>query len=177
MRNNQLFMKVAGISMAAALSCSVLVGCGGGAATTTTNDDAASEAQSSVVDAATSDTASSDEEEWNAEEGLAGLLEANPAEDNYLVLSGIGGGWAPAVLVLDNDGNFTALVDYAGQATVSFAAGTYTENEDGSITCEGSLYNTGDDVTYEIAVADGTYTTSVEIPDAGCSADLTGSIA
>ena len=77
-------------------------------------------------------------------------------------------------MVLDNDGNFICLVDYAGQATVNFAAGTYEEAEDGSITATGAQYNTGEELIYEIACTDGTYTTSVEVPDAGCSADLTG---
>ena len=31
---------------------------------------------------------------------------------------------------LDKDGNFVALVDYAGQATVNFAMGEWEENED-----------------------------------------------
>lgn len=111
---------------------------------------------------------------WDAAAALEALVAANPAEDNYLVLSGIGGGWAPVVMVLDNDGNFICLVDYAGQATVNFASGTYEEAEDGSITATGTQYNTGEELIYEIACADGTYTTNVEVPDAGCSADLTG---
>ncbi|MGN1027152.1 MAG: hypothetical protein ACI4P4_12205 [Faecousia sp.] len=111
---------------------------------------------------------------WDAAAALEALVAANPAEDNYLVLSGIGGGWAPVVMVLDNDGNFICLVDYAGQATVNFATGTYEEAEDGSITATGTQYNTGEELIYEIACADGTYTTTVEVPDAGCSADLTG---
>lgn len=114
------------------------------------------------------------EAQWDAAAALDALLAANPKESNYLVLSGIAGGWAPTVLVLDNDGNFIALVDYAGQATVNFATGTYEEKEDGSITCEGIQYNTGEDLIYEIAFADGTYTATVDVPDTGASADLTG---
>ena len=90
------------------------------------------------------------------------------------MLTGIGGGWAPVIMVLDNDGNFFCLVDYAGQATVNFASGTYEEAEDGSITATGTLYNTDEEMICEIACTDGTYTTSVEVPDAGCAADLTG---
>lgn len=111
---------------------------------------------------------------WDPATALTALLEANPAEENYLVLSGIGGGWAPTVLVLDNDGGFVALVDYAGQATVNFAMGEWTENDDGSITCEGVQYNTGEDLIYEIEKdEEGFYTVEVEIPDAGCTVVLT----
>lgn len=105
---------------------------------------------------------------------LETLKTDNPAEDNYLVLSGIIGGWAPTLLVLDNDGNFTALVDYAGQATVNFATGTYTENADGSITCEGTQYNTGEDLIYEIACTDGTYSVTIAVPDTGSEGEITG---
>ena len=111
---------------------------------------------------------------WDPASALTALLEANPAEDNYLVLSGIGGGWAPTVLVLDNDGGFVALVDYAGQATVNFAMGEWTENDDGSITCEGVQYNTGEDLIYEIEKdEEGFYSVEIEIPDAGCTVVLT----
>ena len=112
---------------------------------------------------------------WSPEAGLAALLEANPEEENFLVLSTIADGWAPVVLVLDNDGGFVALVDYAGQATVNFAMGEWEENEDGSITCEGVLYNTGEDVIYEIIKdEEGFYTVEdIEIPDTGIIVTLT----
>ena len=111
---------------------------------------------------------------WDPASALTALLEANPAEENFLVLYGIGGGWAPTVLVLDNDGGFVALVDYAGQATVNFAMGEWTENEDGSITCEGVQYNTGEDLIYEIVKdEEGFYSVEVEIPDAGTTVVLT----
>ena len=111
---------------------------------------------------------------WDPDSGLAALLEANPAEENFLILYGVGGGWAPTVLVLDKDGGFVALVDYAGQATVNFAMGEWEENEDGSITCEGVQYNTGEDLIYEIAKdEDGFYSVEVEIPDTGVLVVLT----
>lgn len=108
------------------------------------------------------------------ETALEVLKDANPAEDNYLVLSGIIDGWAPVVVALDNDGNFIALVDYAGQATVNFAQGTYTENADGSITCEGTQYDTGEELIYEISVADGTYTLNITVPGTESAGDITG---
>jgi len=112
--------------------------------------------------------------QWDPATALEALLVANPAENNYLVLSGIIGGWAPTIMVLDNDGNFICLVDYAGQAVVNFAQGTYTENEDGSIVAEGTLYSTGEELIYSIACVDGVYTVNIEVPDTGASGDLTG---
>lgn len=127
-----------------------------------------------VGDGTEAGTEGGEEVQFNPVTALDALLAANPAEDNYLVLSGIVGGWAPTLLVLDNDGNFIALVDYAGQATVNFAQGTYTENADGSITCEGTQYNTGEELIYEITVVDGTYSTTVAVPDTGSEGELTG---
>lgn len=111
---------------------------------------------------------------WDPQSALEALLAENPAEENLLVLSGIGQGWAPVALVLDNDGNFVALVDYAGQAIVNFAMGEYEVNEDGSITCEGVQYNTGEDMIYEILVDEnGYYSVEIEIPDTGIVMTLT----
>ncbi len=111
---------------------------------------------------------------WTPDTALKALLEANPEEENFLVLHGIGGGWAPVVLVLDKDGGFVALVDYAGQATVNFAMGEWEENEDGTITCEGVQYNTGEDLIYEIEKdEEGFYTVEIEIPDTGATVVLT----
>ena len=111
---------------------------------------------------------------WSPDTALKALMEENPEADNFLVLHGIGGGWAPVVLVLDKDGGFVALVDYAGQAKVNFAMGEWEENEDGSITCEGVQYNTGEDRIYEIVKdEDGFYTVEIEIPDTGSTVVLT----
>lgn len=153
-----------------ALCLGLMAGCGSKAPETPATTTVATEAPAETTAPATEAEAPA----WDAAAALEALVAANPAEKNYLVLSGIGGGWAPVVMVLDNDGNFICLVDYAGQATVNFAAGTYEEAEDGSITATGTQYNTGEELIYEIACTDGTYTTSVEVPDAGCSADLTG---
>ena len=111
---------------------------------------------------------------WDATVALEALKDANPAEDNYLVLSGIVGGWAPTLMVLDNDGNFFCVVDYAGQATVKFAEGTYTENADGTITAEGTQYNTGEDLIYNITCTDGTYAVTMPVPDTGAEGEITG---
>ena len=155
------------------LCLGMMAGCGSKAPEAPATTTAATEAPAETT-AAAAETEGTEAPAWDAAAALDALVAANPAEDNYLVLSGIGGGWAPVVMVLDNDGNFICLVDYAGQATVNFAAGTYEEAEDGSITATGAQYNTGEELIYEIACTDGTYTTSVEVPDAGCSADLTG---
>ena len=157
----------------AALVMSSLVACGGNANnkdTQNTESTQQTEAGSESVGEGTEGT----EIPFDPASALEALKAANPAEDNYLVLSGIIGGWAPTLLVLDNDGNFIALVDYAGQATVNFAQGTYTENADGSITCEGTQYNTGEELIYEIAVADGTYSTTIAVPDTGSEGEITG---
>lgn len=112
---------------------------------------------------------------WDANVALQKLLDENPASENYLVLSGIGGGWAPVVMVLDNDGCFFCLVDYAGQATVNFLAGTYEEAADGSIICYGSEYDANNEhPEYPLAFADGTYSITLDIPNTGDSAELTG---
>lgn len=105
---------------------------------------------------------------------LEKLKASYPAEDNFLVLSGMIGGWAPVVMVLDNDGNFSCVVDYAGQAIVTFAQGTYTVNADGSITAEGTQYNTGEELIYEISVADGVYSVMMPVPDTGAEGEITG---
>ena len=118
---------------------------------------------------------------WDPQPALEALIQQVTTPENegeesnvFLVLSGIGGGWAPTVLVLNNDGTFVALVDYAGQATVNFAMGEWEENDDGSITCEGVQYNTGEDLIYEIAKdEEGFYSVEIEIPDAGTTVVLT----
>ena len=107
------------------------------------------------------------------------ILKEIEGEDAYMVLKGIGASngyaWAPTVLVLGNDETCYAMVDYAGQAIVNFMTGTYTVNADGSITTEGALYSTGEELVYEITKnADGSYTTTIDIPDAGASVTLTG---
>lgn len=157
-----------------ALCLGLMAGCGSKAPETPAATTAAATEAPAETAAAAAETEGTEAPARDAAAALDALVAANPAEDNYLVLSGIGGGWAPVVMVLDNDGNFICLVDYAGQATVNFAAGTYEEAEDGSITATGTQYNTGEELIYKIACTDGTYTTNVEVPDAGCSADLTG---
>lgn len=162
-----LISKITGISLAVLLSSSVLMGCS--SSDTSGSSDAqeapAGEQQSESVEGGA---------EFDAQAALDALLAANPAESNYLVLSGLVGGWAPTVMVLDNDGNFTALVDYAGQATVNFAMGTYEEKADGSITATGTQYNTGEEVVYEISLDGDTYSVELEVPDTGATGTLTG---
>lgn len=159
-----LISKITGISLAVLLSSSVLVGCGS-SDTTGSTDTTSGEQQSESAEG---------EAEFDAQAALDTLLAANPAESNYLVLSGLAGGWAPTVMVLDNDGNFVALVDYAGQATVNFATGTYEEKADGSITATGTQYNTGEEVVYEISLNGDTYSVELEVPDTGATGTLTG---
>ncbi|HQE69569.1 MAG TPA: hypothetical protein PK071_00415 [Atopobiaceae bacterium] len=159
-----LISKITGISLAVLLSLSVLVGCGS-SDTTGSTDTTSGEQQSESAEG---------EAEFDAQAALDTLLAANPAESNYLVLSGLAGGWAPTVMVLDNDGNFVALVDYAGQATVNFATGTYEEKADGSITATGTQYNTGEEVVYEISLNGDTYSVELEVPDTGATGTLTG---
>ena len=159
-----LISKITGISLAVLLSSSVLVGCGS-SDTTGSTDTTSGEQQSESAEG---------EAEFDAQAALDTLLAANPAESNYLVLSGLAGGWAPTVMVLDNDGNFVALVDYAGQATVNFATGTYEEKADGSITATGTQYNTGEEVVYEISLNGDTDSVELEVPDTGATGTLTG---
>jgi len=159
-----LISKITGISLAVLLSLSVLVGCGS-SDTTGSTATTSGEQQSESAEG---------EAEFDAQAALDTLLAANPAESNYLVLSGLAGGWAPTVMVLDNDGNFVALVDYAGQATVNFATGTYEEKADGSITATGTQYNTGEEVVYEISLNGDTYSVELEVPDTGATGTLTG---
>lgn len=177
MEEKKMKRKLVSVLCVAVLAMSLLAGCGA-KEEAAANDAQAPVAEEQEAEAPAEETEAAEEgtEEaaWDAQAALDALLEANPAEDNYLVLSGIAGEWAPAVMVLDNDGNFICLVDYAGQATVNFATGTYEENEDGSITATGTQYNTGEELIYEIANADGTYTVTVEVPDTGASADMTG---
>ena len=158
----------------AVLAVGSLAACGGN--NTNTDDDKKTEnvGNQDADTEAGEGTEAGEEVAWDPSAALDALVAANPAEDNYLVLSGIIGGWAPTLLVLDNDGNFIALVDYAGQATVNFAQGTYTENADGSITCEGTQYNTGEELIYEIALTDGTYSVTIAVPDTGSEGEITG---
>jgi|GEM_PF-4750264 len=174
MLKNLVVTKVAGICLAGSLAATVLAGCGTTTSSTSSDTSSSVSTSSSASDGSSSASSSA---EFDSAAALQVLLDANPAKDNRLVLSGIVGGWAPTVLVLDNDGNFTALVDYAGQATVNFATGTYEENADGSITCTGTQYNTGDTLTYEISKDDDAYSVDIAVPDTGSTGTLTGTAA
>lgn len=164
--------KIVAVLCVATLAMSVFAGCGSDSGKKADENKTTQESQQQESEAV--DDAGDTEAAFDAETALKALLDENPAADNFLVLSGVTGGWAPTVMVLDKDGNFTCLVDYAGQAVVNFATGTYTENADGTITATGTQYDTGEALEYTITVADGTYTVIMPVPSTEAEGTLTG---
>lgn len=176
---NEMMKKVCALC-AAMMVLGAVVGCGGSStADQKTETSAAQTEQTAGSDAAETPATEEAIESTEAPAAAAtvdGLLEQVADEDSYLVLSGVADGWAPTVMVLLNDGTFYCLVDYAGQATVNFCQGEYVTNDDGSITATGALYTDNSELVYEIACEDGTYTTSVAIPDTDATGELTGTL-
>ena len=174
MTKNNLMSKIATVAVCGTLLCVPLAGCNGSSSSSSSSSSSQDQSQTS---SSSSDSSSSEAAAFDAQAALDDLLADNPISSNYLVLSGIGDGWAPTVMVLDKDGGFTCVVNYAGQSTVAFASGTYTVNADGSITAEGSQYDTGDALTYEIAKDGDAYKTTCTIPSTETVVELTGTAA
>lgn len=171
-------IKLISLLCVAVLAMGAFVGCGSKKADTAKTDDTKQEASKDTEKEETKDDADESESGEATSDGtIEGLLKTLEGEDAHMILSGVGDGWAPTAMVLLNDGTFYCLVDYAGQATVNFATGDWTENADGSITATGALYTDGSELDYEIAKNGDEYTTSLQIPDTETSVDLTGTVA
>lgn len=171
-------IKLISLLCVAVLAMGAFVGCGSKKADTAKTDDTKQEASKDTEKEETKDDADASESGEATSDGtIEGLLKTLEGEDAHMILSGVGDGWAPTAMVLINDGTFYCLVDYAGQATVNFATGDWTENADGSITATGALYTDGSELNYEIAKNGDEYTTSLQIPDTETSVDLTGTVA
>lgn len=171
-------IKLISLLCVAVLAMGAFVGCGSKKADTAKTDDTKQEASKDTEKEETKDVADESESGEATSDGtIEGLLKTLEGEDAHMILSGVGDGWAPTAMVLLNDGTFYCLVDYAGQATVNFATGDWTENADGSITATGALYTDGSELDYEIAKNGDEYTTSLQIPDTETSVDLTGTVA
>lgn len=171
-------IKLISLLCVAVLAMGAFVGCGSKKADTAKTDDTKQEASKDTEKEETKDDADASESGEATSDGtIEGLLKTLEGEDAHMILSGVGDGWAPTAMVLLNDGTFYCLVDYAGQATVNFATGDWTENADGSITATGALYTDGSELDYEIAKNGDEYTTSLQIPDTETSVDLTGTVA
>lgn len=169
---NKMVKKVCALC-AAVMMLGAVTGCGGNKEAADTTAPAAQTQETETQQAETQQT----ETVETTEAASAGSIEDQiKDEDSYLVLQGVGDGWAPTAMVLLNDGTFYCLVDYAGQAIVNFCQGEYVVNEDGSITATGALYTDGSELVYEIACADGSYTTTVDIPDTEVTVELTGTL-
>lgn len=169
---NKMVKKVCALC-AAVMMLGAVTGCGGNKEAADTTAPAAQTQETETQQAETQQT----ETVETTEAASAGSIEDQiKDEDSYLVLQGVGDGWASTAMVLLNDGTFYCLVDYAGQAIVNFCQGEYVVNEDGSITATGALYTDGSELVYEIACNDGTYTTSVAIPDTEAVAEMTGTL-
>ena len=169
-------IKLLSLLCVAVLAMGAFVGCGSKKADTVKTDDTKQEASKDTEKEETKDDAESSDGEATSDGTIEGLLATLEDEDAHMILSGVGDGWAPTAMVLLNDGTFYCLVDYAGQATVNFATGDWTENADGSITATGSLYTDGSELDYEIAKNGDEYTTNLQIPDTETSVDLTGTV-
>ncbi len=172
---NKMAKKICALC-AAVMVLGAVAGCGGdkGTADTTTSAVQTQETETQQTETAVEAT----ETVASTEAATTSSLEEQiKDEDSYLVLEGVGDGWAPTAMVLLNDGTFYCLVDYAGQAVVNFCQGEYVVNEDGSITATGALYTDSSKLVYEITCVEGTYTTTVDIPDTEVTVDLTGTIA
>ena len=171
-------IKLISLLCVAVLAMGAFVGCGSKKADTAKTDDTKQEASKDTEKEETKDDAdASDSDDTKSDGTIEGLLATLEGEDAHMILSGVGDGWAPTAMVLLNDGTFYCLVDYAGQATVNFATGDWTENADGSITATGALYTDGSELDYEIAKNGDEYTTSLQIPDTDTNVDLTGTVA
>ena len=172
-------IKLISLLCVAVLAMGAFVGCGSKKADTTKTDDTKQEASKDTgkKDDAKDDADASGSDEATSDGTIEGLLKTLEDEDAHMILSGVGDGWAPTAMVLLNDGTFYCLVDYAGQATVNFATGDWTENADGSITATGALYTDGSELDYEIVKNGDEYTTSLQIPDTETNVDLTGTVA
>ncbi|MCR5145197.1 MAG: hypothetical protein K6B67_07855 [Lachnospiraceae bacterium] len=170
-------MRIMAVLCVATLAMGMLVGCG--SKKDKADDKAKTEAKTEAAantEENTDSTEQVDASEAVVSDSADGLLSEVADEDSFAVLSGVGDGWAPTVMVLLNDKSFYCLVDYAGQATVNFVQGTWAENADGSITATGALYTDGSEVVIEVAKGDdGKYTTEVGIPDTEMNVSLEGS--
>lgn len=94
-------------------------------------------------------------------------------ENAYLVMEGSGGGWAPCVFTLLQDGSYTVDMDYGKAFSGTMDSGTYEVADDGSIT-----FTSSGDTKYDATATcdkDGNYTFSFEDKYAGTT-EVTGQL-